>query len=197
MRWMALVLALSAGVALAQSPSPAPSTSTDDGERPLVHGSSGAVFPGRTAGFLRVADRVYDDPALGISVQYLGRDLFVHVYVYPVDKGATFDGHFEQAKQDVLTHRKAAKFLRAVETPRSGRDGTVPGRLARFELEAEPPGLERVRAGYPDLRVPSFLWLFRKGGWWVKIRATITRKPARPIMDLMVDFIESLGFPTR
>jgi hypothetical protein len=70
----------------------------------VIHQASGASFPGRVAGFIRVYDQTYPDPSAGFSAKYFSGDVLMNVYVYPVPPQTTIDKHFGEISGDVLKH---------------------------------------------------------------------------------------------
>lgn len=140
-------------------PAAAPAGKLED--LPVVLEESGATFPPRTAGSLRMTHQEFDNLADGFSARYHSVDAYIHVYVYPQLPGTSLDQHFQQVSNDVLQVKKNAVAMpmrdltiNADGEPRTGRMHT------HREAGAEPRGSRDRAARGTDLAVAVTLAAF-------------------------------------
>ena len=158
-------------------------TSTGDtpirAEGDYAHGPTGLAFPERVGPFERVSISAYDAPRTGIEVGYDYRsfDALVAFTVYvrePLrsDSGelASLEQQFGLEKAVITADHPGAEESWSRETAAATDGIALPGQAAQFEYDE--------RFNLSKQPVLSRLYLFDRGGWFVKYRATYARDQA-------------------
>ena len=158
---------------------PGPPLAAQDGTKAASARFSGVAFPDAAADFTALRVSRWPDPALGIGITYMSADMPAEltVYVYPVPDDAPDDHlqrEFDESWQTIRTYAETNRD--GVEVELGGTRGfEVAG--ADGSVYAGWRGDAIMRRG-PTAR-STLLYVFEKGGEYIKYRMTYERASSR------------------
>lgn len=189
---MVRILQAIAGVLMILLPGGCATTGSGVGEKSIVtHDGTQFQFPKRVGNFERVDVKKYDAAGTDMGVGYndVQNGVAVTVYVYPVraNAGNSVVEHFKVCKNDVMMAHGGTKPVaeNSIQVAPGGKPQE--GRWASFAYKQE--------FAHRDQLVASELYLFQKGPWFIKYRATYPMTAKATGEQAVEGFIGELRWP--